>query len=53
MIAWCADPKLGCGWRVEGDPARVDLEARRHTGEDRLKGGPVPGHATATAREAW
>lgn len=54
MRAWCAEP-LGrtCDWRVEGDPEHVDREARRHTGEARMKGGPPGGHATVTAQEAW
>ena len=37
----------GCDWQAgPGDVAAVDLEARRHTGEARMKGGPTPGHPT-------
>lgn len=42
--AWCLLP--GCPWRVTGDTAVVELEARRHTADKGLKGGPVPPHPT-------
>ncbi len=36
----------GCDWTHAGDPAKVDLEARRHTGEGALGKKPGPKHPT-------
>ncbi len=39
---------VGCGWTAEGDPAAVDLAARKHTGEGAYSKKPGPKHATIT-----
>ena len=33
-----------CGWTAHGPVGKVEIEARRHSGD--LKGGPVPAHPT-------
>lgn len=41
--AYCL--RKDCPWTAHGDPADVDLAARRHSGERGLAGALRPGHS--------